>query len=356
MSSFSNRKEFVEIVAPGEEIITTHTDGSFSYLTEYHFQRLFCGFESAECGVSGTSFSTPYVAGVVALMKEYDPALVKPSFITRLLNNSGIKIYDSSSNKYYSRIDLNELFHLLDWPTENHDFRRTGFTLLKGDMDSASDVSKTAFVLGTDITQEQVLKPIVADIDGNGAMETVNFVHDTTFTDRTDIYSVEIKDKKTVKKWKQTALGGAIYFPGTLADLDSESGSRKELITGVRNGTVYAYDISSNGKTITERWKYQLPERYSSLPAENVVQFNGGNAVADIDLDGNNEIILADVFDSDGNWPGAVYVFKDNGAGNQPTKFGNYTFGNGGAYATVSVANIDSDEKIVGGDKYESVL
>ena len=40
-----------------------------------------------------------------------------------------------------------DIFQSLDWPTENHDFRRTGFTLLKGDMPNEDAVEKMSFVL-----------------------------------------------------------------------------------------------------------------------------------------------------------------------------------------------------------------
>ncbi|MDP3734618.1 MAG: hypothetical protein Q8R37_05300, partial [Nanoarchaeota archaeon] len=79
-----------------------------------------------------------------------------------------------------------DIFQSLDWPTENHDYRRTGFTLLKGDMERASDVDTINFVLNSGVNLAlQVVKSIVADIDGNGAMETVTLVHDTIAADRT---------------------------------------------------------------------------------------------------------------------------------------------------------------------------
>jgi len=73
----------------------------------------------------------------------------------------------------------------------------------------------------------------------------------------------------------------------------------------------------------------------------NETKFNGGSAVADIDLDGDMEIIVADELDNDNDWPGKVYVL-DGGTGINQTS---YIVGNGGAYASVSVANVDSDLK-----------
>ncbi len=191
----------------------------------------------------------------------------------------------------------------IDWPTENHDFRRTGFTLLKGDMNRASDIDKTSFVLepGGIGVQEQVMKSIIADTDGNGAMEVVSLVHKTTLSNQTKIYVAEKKKGKKVKIGSATMLGigqagGATYFPGTLANIDADS--NKELITGVRNGTIYAFDISGTNPG-SPRWIYRLSPKYSPLAGENRINFNGGSAVVDVDLDGNNEVIFADVIESD---------------------------------------------------------
>ena len=136
----------------------------------------------------------------------------------------------------------------IDWPTENHDFRRTGFTLLKGDMDEENDISRMDFVMEPLAIsgQEQVVKAIVADVDGNGKMETVSFVHKNTQSNQTRIYAVEVgKEKKkyengykqtVTKKWGSPitmlgvgGAGGAVYFPGTLANVDTDN--ENEAIT-----------------------------------------------------------------------------------------------------------------------------
>lgn len=72
-------------------------------------------------------------------------------------------------------------------------------------------------------------------------------MHKTIVSDRTKIYAVETKKKsnlyrtgythKTTPKWSATVFGvggagGAIYFPTTLANIDSDS--RKEVITAYK--------------------------------------------------------------------------------------------------------------------------
>ncbi len=186
----------------------------------------------------------------------------------------------------------------IDWPTENHDYRRTGFTLLKGDLAKEEDIeNQMDFFLGAaegDI--EQVVKPSIADLDGNGDMDIVVLVHKTSFNTFTNMYGIEKQEKwygdKVVNKWGTYQIeggeDGAIYFPPTLADIDNDG--KKEIITGTRNGTVYAYELSGN--QLSEKWVYYLETRSDGV--NQVLQFNGGSAVADIDLDGDMEVKTGD--------------------------------------------------------------
>ena len=236
----------------------------------------------------------------------------------------------------------------IDWPTENHDYRRTGFTLLKGDLVTTNDVKKQInLVLDAPVSTEQVVKPSVADLDGNGFMDSVVMIHKTTFNTITKMASVETQKRINTKtkmpeyptrqKWPiYTINGGAIYFPATLADIDSDN--KKEIVTGVRNGTIYVYDFD-NG-VLTEKWKYHLEARNIPSVGSEDVRFNGGTAIADIDLDGDMEVIFADVVDTQATWPGKVYVLDGATKVNQTS----YIVGNGGAYASISVANVDSDD------------
>lgn len=230
-----------------------------------------------------------------------------------------------------------------DWPTENHDFRRTGFTLLKGDLQEPNKVtSKLNFFLDASTGTEQVVKPSIADIDADGIMDIVTLVHKTSNNDLTKMYGIEAKDplfRKPKRKWTnpiviQNGEDGAIYFPPTLANIDGDI--NKEIITGNRNGTVFVYDYS--GGRITQKWNYTFESRFDGVNYR--VKFNGGSAVADIDLDGDMEIIVADELDNDDDWPGKVYVLDGDDGTNQTS----YIVGNGGAYASVSVANVDSDD------------
>ena len=95
-SSFSNYNNYVDVVAPGENILTTNNNDWYEY-------------------VSGTSFSAPHVAGIAALIKSVKPDLTTNNFMDLIKTTSrdlGTTGYD---NQYgYGLINatsmLNQLF------------------------------------------------------------------------------------------------------------------------------------------------------------------------------------------------------------------------------------------------------
>ena len=228
----------------------------------------------------------------------------------------------------------------IDWPTENHDYRRTGFTLLKGDLTNKEIVRNQLdfFLDAVNDNIQQVVKPSVADIDGDGKMDQVIIVHKPVMGNFSLMFGTTIKPTPK-RKWTnpiQVRGGedGSIYRPPTLADIDNDG--KKEIITGNRNGTIYAYDFDGGQPAI--KWKYHLEPRFDGTNFR--VKFNGGSAVVDIDLDGQQEVIVVDLLDGDDEWPGKVYVLNGNTGANETS----YTIGNGGSYGSVSIANLDSDD------------
>ena len=86
-TSWSSFGAYVDITAPGESILTTSSDGSYRY-------------------VSGTSFSSPTVAGVAALVISANPALT-PNQIDNILFSTAIDIGTIGEDIYYGagRVD-----------------------------------------------------------------------------------------------------------------------------------------------------------------------------------------------------------------------------------------------------------
>lgn len=68
----------VDVAAPGLQIVTTQLDGGYADGAN-------CGDAGGNCGVSGTSFSAPYTAGIAALIKSEYPAASYPEIKARLI-------------------------------------------------------------------------------------------------------------------------------------------------------------------------------------------------------------------------------------------------------------------------------
>ncbi|MBI3037337.1 VCBS repeat-containing protein [Candidatus Woesearchaeota archaeon] len=238
----------------------------------------------------------------------------------------------------------------IDWPTDHHDYRRTGFTLLKGDVNKASDIDASNVALKQNISSDILIRPSISDIDGNGHQEVVTVFYELssggTVASNTEIHAIERRPKwyapwqiETEERWKKEIPLTYPYLPPTLANIDADN--EKEVLVGLKNGTLIAYDITNDGWGIAEKWRYNIPEKYSAEAGMSFVRYGGGTAVADIDLDGNYEVITADAGQSSApDWPGEVYILD----GTTGAKEGNATFGNGGAFGSVSVANVDNDD------------
>ena len=101
LTCFTNRGSgFPEmLLAPGAIITSTEKDGTF-------------------IDMSGTSMATPHVAGVIALLKQYNNSL-QPWEIEQLLNKTGKKVYDSETGLNFSRVDVYAAIAELDKTAPN---------------------------------------------------------------------------------------------------------------------------------------------------------------------------------------------------------------------------------------------
>jgi len=84
------RGDILNLLAPGYNIYSTIPNSWASY--------------------SGTSMSTPHVAGAAALLKQfvrlYNGTDITPQEIEDVLNDTGVQVYDDATGRYYSRIDV----------------------------------------------------------------------------------------------------------------------------------------------------------------------------------------------------------------------------------------------------------
>ncbi|NQV09021.1 VCBS repeat-containing protein, partial [Candidatus Woesearchaeota archaeon] len=183
------------------------------------------------------------------------------------------------------------------------------------------------------------------DLDNNGKMEIVVSV--SKIARAADGYLVATERQKILwwidvdEKWSYT-VGYPIGAQPSLGNIDSNK--RKEIVFGLTNGTFYALNVSEDGKDVSLKWTYTVDEKYSAIYEDNVRGELGYTAIADIDLDGKNEIIFADSQAGLPDWDAELYVFNDNG--NNYTEEVKISIPNGGAWGAPSIADIDGDGKI----------
>lgn len=87
VSSFSNSSNKIDLLAPGESIISSVPGGGFASL-------------------NGTSMATPHVAGAIAALESGSSAPI--ATIVAALTNNGVAVRDNSNNVVRPRIDLDD--------------------------------------------------------------------------------------------------------------------------------------------------------------------------------------------------------------------------------------------------------
>ncbi len=339
----TNRYKNLDLLAPGVLVQSTATQSS-AYSSSPFCISLYSGYGFC----SGTSEAVPQVAGAAVLLRQAYGTL-SPMQIEGLLRETGVPVYDSASGFSYPRIDVEAALQAA-WPTENHDFHRTGFTVLRGDIADEGDVERSDFVLQanlSNVSEDAVLRPSVGDVDGNGDVDVVTAIHEKYSSAANNVFVTETLTWRyglppeylfgspfnVREKWG-VGVYSSVMSPPTLENIDSDV--YKEVIVAVRNSTLIAYD----GLSGIEEWRYTgFDNKYSAYTGYSYQPDVGGVAVADVDRDGDKEIILTDwrsplIYDLDGE----LYIFSKDG-----DLRWNVTFGNGGSYGVPSVADFEGD-------------
>ncbi|MFC1800450.1 FG-GAP-like repeat-containing protein [Nanoarchaeota archaeon] len=227
------------------------------------------------------------------------------------------------------------------WPTYRHGNDRTGFTLLKGDMSSTNTKNDLNYILKP-TSSDHFARPSIGDIDGDGNLDVV--VTASTSDSNGYLYAVTkeksswSREGKVRELFNPVSVGGRVVAPPTLGDTDGDG--ELEIAFGLLNGDFKLVDDSGSLK-----WTYSVSAKYSPMLGNSIKGNLGYSAIADLDHDGNVEIIFTDAQHSVYDWPGHLYILRDGGSSAQFVT--SISIGNkGGAYAAPSIANIDSDSNL----------
>jgi len=230
--------------------------------------------------------------------------------------------------------------HSYSWPTFHHDNRRTGFTILKGDIKSESELKNKNVVITSDVQSDMIARISVADLDQNGKQEVIAGVTGISGTNYTEVIGYEIdtgddgKYPETV--WRYPATDNVVL--PILGDLTSNTGL--EVVFGYSDASKITA-IKIDGKKATKEWDFTLDSKASTEFGGSTAGYSYFMAIEDLDHDGSNEVIAMDSRFLLSDWPGEVYVID----GADGTEIDSYTVGNGGGNG-VAVVDLDQDDKM----------
>jgi len=161
-SYFSNYNSYVDVSAPGEDILTTYDD---YYGTSY-------------ASVDGTSFSAPYVAGIAALAATIEPGITATQFKEAIMASStDLGAYGYDDYYGYGLINAEKLLKYVSpivfVPVTYVSLNKTNSTMNVGDNDTLS-----ATIAPTDATNQAVTwkssNTAVATVDLSGRVVGVS--------------------------------------------------------------------------------------------------------------------------------------------------------------------------------------
>ena len=251
---------------------------------------------------------------------------------------------------------------ILDWPFYHHDLRRTGFTLLKGDL-KESDTTQIGWKLNDSVNPGTFDFPSIADIDANGLQEILTATSITQGGSGTEFegrfYVLECikssnKCRNFNEKWKFKRDNFTIGKSPSIDDLNND-GIKEVVFAGfgvfnaADDGTVYAFKANKKGKQEKSDASYTFDLPYEAdqhgSPSDDYGEI-GQTIIVDIDNQGNKEVLLAD-YTGVKNWRGHLYILEP-GSNKQFTLQQNIQLGtseaSGGAKGAIAIANIDSDD------------
>lgn len=247
VASYSNRNEILDLLAPGSTINSTYL----------------LGYASG----SGTSMAAPHVAGAIALLLNYketqENSFSTPNQLLNALNNSGELIYDPSSNRNYSRINVYSALLEIDnkspqinisYPEENQSINSLtiplNFTISELNLNSSS--CKYSINSGNN-TSISNCENITFNVTSEGAYNLTLYASDLSNNSNSSTISFNVSLGPIISI--ESHENNSVIIPGEIINftIEDENNISFANFSGTKNGSLI--NVSNNTWYInTSNW------------------------------------------------------------------------------------------------------
>lgn len=209
------------------------------------------------------------------------------------------RLYDIYATHGIDKPDEDNKGPYNDWYHFHHDLRRTGLTTLRGDMTQSEAVYFKLHMKGG-LSGDTYDKPSISDLDEDGYQDVIVAVSQAGTDGK--VFGLEYQKNPRGFRMKfepPVDVGTPIDEAPSIDDIDGDG--VKEIVFGTDENEIWA--LTRDGKKLWDPFK---AENQSSLVTI------GHTAIADIDLDGNKEVIFAD-YSASSTFQAHLYVLRKQG-------------------------------------------
>ncbi len=236
----------------------------------------------------------------------------------------------------------------IDWPTYRHDNLRTGTTAFKGDLSEDTDAEEFTFPINEDTDSSNNLAFADLNKDGDQELiigTNKDFLIENNEEYRGRVFTFEFnKNDRYTLGWSTSNEKSASWFKPVVATpviSDINNDGFKEIIFGDKSGKIWVLNPDGEPLPLTEDEDYVLPRGDN-----NSAMFTSW-AIEDIDLDGTKELLFVEKTDSTTPlyvFDAKIYVYnltEDELLEEWQADLGS-TYGSGSS-SDPAIADIDSD-------------
>jgi hypothetical protein len=223
-----------------------------------------------------------------------------------------------------------------DWPFSDHDLQRTAYTSLKGDIQNENGMDNWGWYVLGDYGKYD--NPVIANIDDDPNQEILVTSETEDEEGRAYVLDVATENGRTYgykNHWKKS-FTNPLAESASVWDINNDNTPEMVFASdgqGEKSSCAYAYNADTGRRV----WQYCLgmvQGYYGRL---------GNTAVADLDSDGEQEVLFTDYKPNDPGWQGKLYIVGGKSEENvlgSPINIGSAAAKtSGGAWGAVSLAD-----------------